>query len=114
MIIPHQVPEKGFYYHYKHDPYGAVNNCAYEVLGVGVHSEDDGDPRNANMVVYIPIYDCPLADQMHLFQLRPLTEWMGEVEIKGKNVPRFQKISDPDIIKQLVRQRGLIYGRMSM
>jgi hypothetical protein len=31
MKIPTLVPEPGFYYHYKHDPNGTVNNYAYEV-----------------------------------------------------------------------------------
>lgn len=36
MKIPTQVPERGFYYHYKHDPAGSVDNYAYEVLGAAV------------------------------------------------------------------------------
>lgn len=41
LKIPKKVPEVGFYYHYKHDPTGSVNNYAYEVVGVGFHTEDD-------------------------------------------------------------------------
>lgn len=114
MIIPNRsaVPAKGFYYHAKHDPDGPVNNSAYEVIGVGVHSEDDCDPNDAIMVGYIPLYDCPLADQLHLFQLGPLASWMGEVSVGGRMVPRFTRITDPVIIAQLTRIRGLIYGKM--
>lgn len=36
------TPELGFYYHYKHDPTGAVNNYAYEILNIGHHTEIDG------------------------------------------------------------------------
>ncbi len=41
LKIPTTIPEKGFYYHYKHDPKGEVNNYAYEVMGVGSHTEED-------------------------------------------------------------------------
>jgi hypothetical protein len=42
--IPNKIPEINcFYYHYKHDPSISVNNYAYEVIGVGMHSEDDVD-----------------------------------------------------------------------
>lgn len=34
-----QTPEKGFYYHYKHDPNGSFDNYAYEVLNIGHHTE---------------------------------------------------------------------------
>ena len=114
MIIPSssQVPVKGFYYHFKHDPSGAVNNYAYEVIGVGVHTEEDCDPRDANMVVYLPLYDGPIADQQHLFHIRPLSMWMGETVIDGVPMPRFTQITDPDVILQLKRARALHYGKM--
>ncbi len=51
------MPERGFYYHYKHDPDGEVNNYAYEVVGVGCHTEDDCRPIDINMVVYRPLYE---------------------------------------------------------
>jgi len=38
MNFPKNVPEKAFHYHYKHDPKGEVNNYAYEVIGVGIHT----------------------------------------------------------------------------
>lgn len=114
MIIPDpkKVPEKGFYYHFKHDPTGPVNNYAYEVIGVGVHTEDDCDPRDAVMVQYIPLYDCPLADQMNLFYSGPLAKWMGEVTVGGIPIPRFTRITDLHVIAQLKRARAEIYGRM--
>jgi hypothetical protein len=49
---PSKVPEKGFYYHYKHDSNGSINNYAYEVIGVGHHTEEE----NAHFVVYWPLY----------------------------------------------------------
>ena len=41
MKIPQRVPENGFYYHYKHDPNGPLNDYAYEVVGVGCHKIND-------------------------------------------------------------------------
>lgn len=114
MIIPKasEIPSKGFYYHFKHDPTGPVNNYAYEVIGVGIHSEDDCDPNDAVMVGFIPLYDCPLADQLHLFQIRPLAMWMGEASVGGMRVPRYVRITDPNVIAQLKRARAEIYGKM--
>ena len=57
MNFPKNVPEKGFYYHYKHDPEGEVNNYAYEVIGVGIHTEEDCRPEDSSMVVYRPLYN---------------------------------------------------------
>ncbi len=51
------MPERGFYYHYKHNPDGAVNNYAYEVMGVGCHTEDNCRPEDINLVVYRPLYE---------------------------------------------------------
>ncbi len=41
MQKPQPIPDKGFYYHYKHDPNGLVNNYAYEVLNIGHHTEEE-------------------------------------------------------------------------
>jgi hypothetical protein len=38
---PDQRPESGYYYHFKHDPAGPLNNYAYYIYGVGHHTEDD-------------------------------------------------------------------------
>ncbi len=40
MKTQRQIPEKGFYYHYKHDPKKGVEYYAYEVFGVALHTED--------------------------------------------------------------------------
>lgn len=101
MKIPAKVPEKGFYYHYKHDPNGAVNNYTYEVVGVGVHTEEDCRPEDANMVVYRPLYEAAVYKAGKLFDLRPLEMWVGSVTKDGKTFPRFQKITDPKVIAEL-------------
>lgn len=106
---PDKVPEKGFYYHYKHDPAGAVNNYAYEMIGVGHHTEDDCREEDKYMVVYLPIYEASVYKAGQLFDLRPLEMWMGDVEKDGKTLPRFKKITDPSVIEELKRIKKEMY-----
>lgn len=110
MKIPIKVPANGFYYHYKHDPNGPVNNYAYEVLGVGCHTEDDCRPEDANMVVYRPLYESSVYKAGKLFDLRPLDMWMGEATKDGKTFPRFTKITDFMVVTQLQEIRKKMYG----
>src|SRR5271170_1814103 len=51
---PEKRPEPGYYYHYKHDPNGPLNNYAYYIYGVGHHTEDDCRPDDVFMQVYRP------------------------------------------------------------
>ena len=99
LPMPKSVPEKGFYYHYKHNPNGDVSNYAYEVLGVGFHTEDDARPGEDHFVIYRPLYDASVyAASKELntpcYDARPLTMWMGSVEKEGVQIPRFSRISD--------------------
>jgi hypothetical protein len=110
MKIPTKVPDKGFYYHYKHDPNGEFNNYAYEVVGVGVHTEDDCRPEDASMVVYRPIYESSVYTAGKLFDLRPLEMWMGDVTKDDKTFPRFKKITDPEVIAKLEEIREEMYS----
>ena len=112
--MPQRVPEPGFYYHYKHDPSGAVNNYAYLILGAGHHTEDDARPGEAHFLVYRPLYEAAVYKAskelgIPCFDNRPLEMWMEEVEKDGKKFPRFQKITDPAIIAELERIRGEMY-----
>lgn len=107
--MPH-IPEKGFYYHYKHDPKGEANNYAYEVIGVGHHTEDDARPEDKYMVVYLPIYEAFVYKAGKMFDLRPLEMWMGNVEKDGKTFPRFAKITDQNIIAKLKEIKKEMYG----
>lgn len=110
MKIPDKVPEKGFYYHYKHDPNGAINNYAYEFLGVGCHTEEDSRPEDMNMAVYRPIYkDAFVYKAGRLFDLRPLEMWMGNVDKDGKIFSRFTKITDPKVISELEIIKAELY-----
>ncbi len=110
MKIPDKVPQKGFYYHYKHDPAKAFNDYAYEVVGVGVHTENDCRPEDTNMVVYRPLYDAPIFEAGKLFYLRPMDMWMGDVTKEGHTFPRFSLIKDPEIIAKLENIRTEMYG----
>jgi len=110
MKIPSRVPEIGFYYHYKHDPKGTVNNYAYEVVGTGVHTEDDCRPEDASMVVYRPLYNSPVYKAGKLFDLRPLEMWMGTVTKDGKTFPRFERITDTETIAALQKLKDEMYG----
>lgn len=108
--IPSKVPENGFYYHYKHDVAGPVNNYAYEVVGVGHHTEDDCRPEDANMVVYRPLYDTFVYRMGKLYDLRPLEMWMGDVVYNGETVRRFTRITSPEVISELEAKRAEMYG----
>ncbi len=114
LPIPKKVPELGFYYHYKHDPNGAVNNYAYEVLGVGFHTESDCRPGEEHFLTYRPLYEASVYKAskelgIPCFDARPLGMWMEDVTKDGKVFPRFQKITDLEIIAQLEKIRGEMY-----
>ncbi len=112
--MPQRVPEAGFYYHYKHDPKGSVDNYAYEVVGVGFHTEDDTRPGEEHFLIYRPLYEASVYKAskelgIPCFDNRPLGMWMGDVEKDGKKFPRFQKITDPVIIAELQKIRAEMY-----
>jgi hypothetical protein len=109
MKIPSRVPEKGFYYHYKHDPSGPINNYAYEIVGVGCHTEDDCRPEDENLVVYRPLYESTVYKAGKLFDIRPLEMFVESVTKNGKTIPRFQKITDPEVIARLVAIKAKMY-----
>ena len=110
MKIPSVVPEPGFYYHYKHDPQGTVNNYAYEVIGTGCHTEDDCRPIDANLVVYRPLYESSVYKAGKLFDIRPLEMFMEDVTKNGATIPRFKKIIEPTVLAELETIRRTMYG----
>ena len=106
--------EKGFYYHYKHDPKGEVNNYAYEVLNIGHHTEmnhgEDGGVDESLMVVYRPLYESAFVYKAGKhWDVRPLTMFVENVTKDGKTFPRFQKITDLEVIIRLTEIRDLMY-----
>lgn len=114
LPIPKKVPELGFYYHYKHDPSGEINNYAYEVIGVGFHTEDDARPGESHFLLYRPLYQASvykISKELNVpcFDNRPLEMWMGDVEKNGKKFPRFKKITTPEVIAELEKVRNEMY-----
>lgn len=109
--IPENFPENGFYYHYKHDPNGPLNNYAYEVLGVGLHTEGSHEEIKIGdlFVIYRPLYEALVYKAGKLFDLRPLAMFREVVEKDGKTFPRFKKITDEKIIAELERIKGEMY-----
>lgn len=105
-----QVPEKGFYYHYKHDDAKGIEHHAYEVVGIGFHTEDE-----TYLCHYRPLYDGEVYQLLETTGLspsfdRPLTMWFDTVTVGEKTVHRFQKITDPDTIAKLTKIRDVMYG----
>ena len=89
------IPKKGFYVHYKHDPAGAPNNYMYEVIGVGRNTEEE-----TFTVLYRPLYPSdwmPPAD----FQSRPIEMFFDQVQKGETKVLRFSLIEDPEIVARL-------------
>jgi hypothetical protein len=94
-------PEIGaYYYHYKHDPNGSVNNYVYEIMNIAHHTEIDGLEESA-MVIYAPLYESFVYKQGKHWDARPLAMFMEQVEKDGKVFERFTKITDPETISKL-------------
>ncbi len=101
-----ELPAKGFYVHYKHDPKREKHNYMYEVVGVGRNTEE-----NTLTVLYRPLYKSdwmPPAD----YQSRPLDMFVGNIEKDGKWKPRFSLVTDEKLIAELYTQRELLYGSL--
>ena len=112
------MPEKGFYYHYKRDPNAAVNADAYEVLGTAWSTESGGSVHSSNpedfmqdeVVIYRPLYDTSLVYKNgKRFWTRPLKMFLEEIDFGGENVLRFQKIADSEKISQLEKIKKELY-----
>jgi hypothetical protein len=107
---PKKLPERGYYYHFKHDPDGPLNNYAYYIYGVGHHTEDDCRTEDAFMQVYRPLYEGAYAYRNGgLFDLRPLHMFFEPAQWKGQQVPRFRRIVDPNVIAQLEAIKARMY-----
>ena len=116
LPMPKRVPELGFYYHYKHDPSKSVNDYAYEVMGVVFHTEDDPRPGEEHFLQYRPLYEASVYKAskelgIPCFDGRPLEMWMEDVTKDGNTFPRFQKITDPQVIMRLEKIREEMYGK---
>jgi hypothetical protein len=104
-----KIPEKGFYYHYKHTG-RSLEDYAYEVLNIAHHTEV-ADFNNAAMVVYRPLYrEAKVFAAGKRWDVRPLRMFLEEVTKGGKTFPRFSRITDPDAIAHLKRLKREMYG----
>jgi Protein of unknown function (DUF1653) len=107
---PEDLPEPGYYYHFKHDPNGPINNYAYYIYGVGHHTEDDCRPEDAFMQVYRPLYEEAYAYRHGgMFDLRTLPMFFEPAVRNGQKMPRFTRILDPDVIAQLEAIKARMY-----
>jgi hypothetical protein len=91
-----------------------VRDYAYEVVGVGFHTEDDARPGEEHFLIYRPLYEASvfLASKelgIPCYDARPLMMWMEDVTKDGKTFPRFQKITDSDTIAELEKVRDQMY-----
>ena len=107
---PERRPEPDYYYHCKHDPDGPLNNYAYFIYGVGHHTEDDCRSEDAFMQVYRPLYETAYVYRNGgMFDLRPLYIFYKPAIVDGREVPRFTRITDPDLIAQLQAIKARMY-----
>lgn len=97
----------GFYYHYKHDPSSEINNYAYEVFGVGSHTEKEESSPDKYVVVYRPLYESSYGNDM--YAIRPYDMFIEDVVKDGVAVPRFRLITDDGVIEQLTVIRDRMY-----
>jgi hypothetical protein len=110
LDLPESLPLPGFYYHYKHDPEGPEDNYVYELVGVGLHTEEDCRPEDQFVAVYRPLYESALVFRSgKLFDIRPLGMFMETVEKEGQTMPRFTYIEDPLLIQRLSHKRDQMY-----
>jgi hypothetical protein len=108
--VPEKRPEPGYYYHYKHDRSGPLNNYAYYIYGIGHHTEDNCRAEDAFMQVYRPLYEEAYAYRNGgIFDLRPLHMFYEPAKWNGEEVQRFTRITDPEVIARLREIRARMY-----
>lgn len=103
-------PEKGFYYHYKHDPSKDMYNYAYEVLNIAHHTEmhDTGD--DGLLVIYRPIYEAFVYKEGKQWYARPLPMFLEKVVKDGKEIERFSKVTDIETVTKLEAKAKEMYS----
>lgn len=97
-------PENGFYIHYKHNPKNGVHDHMYEVVGIARNTEE-----KTYSVLYRPLYEndwfAPAS-----YQARPLDMFLETVEVNGTIKPRFEKVTDKNLISELEDARRNLYA----
>lgn len=109
MKIPELNIEPGFYYHFKHDDSTSVNNFAYEVLSVGICTEDESN-CDGGMVIYRPLYENEIYNSGKFCYLRTVGNWLESVSLNGKLSPRFVKVIDEKLISELTSIKTKMYN----
>ncbi len=118
--LPTRVPEPGFYHHFKRNPNGPAREGAYEVLGIGFHTEAGtmvAPPYSQeHFVNYRPLYEHQLYKLTRRFGIlcvftKPLGLWFSEAQRSGVYIPRYQKITDRAVIAELERIRDSMYPK---
>lgn len=111
--------EKGYYYHYKHDPEKGIFDAAYEVVGCAFDTEAGGNVHTDNpeafmdteMVIYRPLFEDALVYKAEKrFWLRPSKMWFEFIELNGQRTTRFVKIVDEETIARFDEKRRQMYG----
>ncbi len=97
-------PEKGFYYHFKHNSSISISDHSYEVLGISKNTEND-----SASVVYRPLYKNDWYEGFD-FSSRPIEMFFDKKDLNGEMVYRFQKITDEKIIAELEKIRDTMYS----
>lgn len=100
--VPEVPLEKGYYYHYKHDPKVSFNNYAYQVLGTLRHTEN-----NTLLMVYRPLYENTYLDVD--LSGRPLEMALETTIVNGFEVRRFTRIEDAELIARLQEIQSQMY-----
>lgn len=104
LKAPDHAPAPGFYYHFKHDPDGSENAMAYEVTGIGWHTE-----TGEYSVMYRPLYEDSGAYTEKLTYLRPVSMFVDIVDKPEYQGPRFTRIEDASLIERLTAIRDRLY-----
>lgn len=98
-----QIPENGFYYHYKHDDAKGFNDYAYEVVGLALHSEE-----KSYLVLYRPLYENDWLAPAQC-SARPLELFFNEVTYNNRTLSHFWKITNPDVVAKLEEMKKKLY-----
>ncbi len=86
-----QVPKIGE--HYRHYKSKGGTDHTYEIVGLAKHTEIDALGQEAIFVVYKPLYNTEILTMNKLdFFVRPLSLFIGSVEVEGTIVARFTKL----------------------
>jgi hypothetical protein len=97
-----KTPKIGqYFYHYKHNHTKDINNYAYIIVGIALHSETE-----ELLVAYKPLYKPNhLFDYGANFVVRPLEMFVEDVDNQEYNYkgPRFRLITDEKIIAELMK-----------